>query len=174
MWVFAQYFWEHLSWLGQPQVQPLKKRQIQAVIDVYKRQLLDRPIHDVDIASSSYPEETKAIFDRTVDVGIEHGTVLVLENGQEYEITTFRTEDVYVDYRRPSSVSFVRSLEEDLKRRDFTVNAFALNEKGEIAVSYTHLKVAPIKRAMIITNQSEPQRLKVLKEKTEEIGRAHV
>ena len=94
--------------------------------------LLDRPIHDVDIASSSYPEETKAIFDRTVDVGIEHGTVLVLENGQEYEITTFRTEDVYVDYRRPSSVSFVRSLEEDLKRRDFTVNAFALNEKGEI------------------------------------------
>ena len=54
------------------------------------------------------------------------------ENGQEYEITTFRTEDVYVDYRRPSSVSFVRSLEEDLKRRDFTVNAFALNEKGEI------------------------------------------
>lgn len=94
--------------------------------------LLDRPIHDVDIASSSYPEETKAIFDRTVDVGIEHGTVLVLENGQEYEITTFRTEDVYVDYRRPSSVSFVRSLEEDLKRRDFTVNAFALNEKGKI------------------------------------------
>lgn len=94
--------------------------------------LLKRPIHDVDIASSAYPEETKAIFDRTVDVGIEHGTVLVLENGQEYEITTFRTEDVYVDYRRPSSVSFVRSLEEDLKRRDFTVNAFALNEKGEI------------------------------------------
>lgn len=94
--------------------------------------LLERPIHDVDIASSAYPEETKAIFDRTVDVGIEHGTVLVLENGQEYEITTFRTEDVYVDYRRPSSVSFVRSLEEDLKRRDFTVNAFALNEKGEI------------------------------------------
>ena len=97
---------------------------------------MDRPIHDVDIASSSYPEETKAIFDRTVDVGIEHGTVLVLENGQEYEITTFRTEDVYVDYRRPSSVSFVRSLEEDLKRRDFTVNAFALNEKEKLSISF--------------------------------------
>ena len=94
--------------------------------------ILGRPIHDVDIASSSYPEETKAIFERTIDVGIEHGTVLVLENHQEYEITTFRTEDVYVDYRRPSSVSFVRSLEEDLKRRDFTVNAFALSEEGEI------------------------------------------
>lgn len=94
--------------------------------------LLGRDIHDVDIATSSYPEETKRIFERTVDIGIEHGTVLVLENGGEYEITTFRTEDVYVDYRRPQSVSFVRSLEEDLKRRDFTVNAFALNENGEV------------------------------------------
>ncbi|WP_162011285.1 CCA tRNA nucleotidyltransferase [Streptococcus sp. S784/96/1] len=94
--------------------------------------LLGRDIHDVDIATSSYPEETKRIFERTVDIGIEHGTVLVLENGGEYEITTFRTEDVYVDYRRPSSVSFVRSLEEDLKRRDFTVNAFALDETGEV------------------------------------------
>lgn len=94
--------------------------------------LLECPIHDVDIATSSYPEETKAIFNRTVDVGIEHGTVLVLENGGEYEITTFRTEDVYVDYRRPSQVSFVRSLEEDLKRRDFTVNALALDENGQV------------------------------------------
>lgn len=94
--------------------------------------LLGRDIHDVDIATSSYPEETKRIFERTVDIGIEHGTVLVLENGGEYEITTFRTEDVYVDYRRPQSVFFVRSLEEDLKRRDFTVNAFALDENGEV------------------------------------------
>ena len=94
--------------------------------------LLKRPIHDVDIASSSYPEETKRIFDRTVDVGIEHGTVLVLENNREYEVTTFRTEDVYVDYRRPSKVSFVRSLEEDLKRRDFTINALALDESGQV------------------------------------------
>ncbi|EHI74530.1 tRNA CCA-pyrophosphorylase [Streptococcus criceti] len=94
--------------------------------------LLNRPIHDVDIATSSYPQETKRIFERTVDIGIEHGTVLVLENGGEYEVTTFRTEDVYVDYRRPKSVSFVRSLEEDLKRRDFTVNAFALAEDAQI------------------------------------------
>lgn len=102
--------------------------------------LLGRPIHDVDIATSSYPEETKAIFERTVDVGIEHGTVLVLENGHEYEMTTFRTEDVYVDYRRPSSVSFVRSLKEDLKRRDFTVNAFALNEDREVIDLFDGLK----------------------------------
>ena len=66
--------------------------------------LLHRPIHDVDIATSSYPEETKSIFHRTVDIGIEHGTVLVLEEGGEYEITTFRTEDVYVDYRRKQRI----------------------------------------------------------------------
>ncbi|WP_105117056.1 CCA tRNA nucleotidyltransferase [Streptococcus suis] len=94
--------------------------------------ILGRPIHDVDIATSSYPQETKQIFPRTIDVGIEHGTVLVLEGKKEYEITTFRTEEEYVDYRRPSQVSFVRSLEEDLKRRDFTVNAFALDEEARI------------------------------------------
>lgn len=108
--------------------------------------LLGRPIHDVDIATSSYPEETKAIFNRTVDVGIEHGTVLVLENGGEYEITTFRTEDVYVDYRRPSQVSFVRSLEEDLKRRDFTVNALALDENGQVIDKFTGLQDLEQKR----------------------------
>ncbi|MGZ7234591.1 CCA tRNA nucleotidyltransferase, partial [Streptococcus pyogenes] len=74
------------------------------------------------------------------DVGIEHGTVLVLQGEQEYEITTFRTEDVYVDFRRPSQVSFVRSLEEDLKRRDFTVNAFALNEESQIIDKFEGLK----------------------------------
>lgn len=94
--------------------------------------LLGRPIHDVDIATSSYPQETKAIFPRTVDVGIEHGTVLVLAEAGEYEVTTFRTEDVYVDYRRPSQVAFVRSLAEDLRRRDFTVNAFALDETAMV------------------------------------------
>lgn len=94
--------------------------------------VLGRPIHDVDIATSSYPEETKAIFSKTFDIGIEHGTVLVLEEGQEYEITTFRTEEDYVDYRRPSTVHFVRSLEEDLRRRDFTVNAFALDDRAQV------------------------------------------
>ena len=102
--------------------------------------LLNRPIHDVDIATSSYPEETKQIFPRTADIGIEHGTVLVLDGDEEYEVTTFRTEDVYVDYRRPSSVSFVRSLEEDLKRRDFTVNAFALDETGKIVDLFNGLQ----------------------------------
>lgn len=94
--------------------------------------LLQRQIHDVDIATSAYPAEIKALFEHTIDIGIEHGTVLVLANGGEYEVTTFRTEDVYVDYRRPSHVTFVRDLSEDLLRRDFTINAFALAEDGQV------------------------------------------
>lgn len=94
--------------------------------------LLDRPISDVDIASSATPEEIKRIFPNTVDVGIEHGTVLVLYQGQSYEITTFRQEAEYKDHRRPDEVFFIRSLIEDLKRRDFTMNAIAMNKEGEI------------------------------------------
>ena len=94
--------------------------------------LLNQPIHDVDIATSAFPEEIKQLFPKTIDIGIEHGTVLVLENDEQYEITTFRTESTYQDYRRPDHVEFVRSLAEDLKRRDFTINAFALKEDGEI------------------------------------------
>lgn len=94
--------------------------------------LLDQPIHDVDIATSAFPEEIKQLFPKTIDIGIEHGTVLVLAEEEQYEITTFRTESTYQDYRRPDHVEFVRSLEEDLKRRDFTINAFALKEDGQI------------------------------------------
>ena len=94
--------------------------------------LLSKPIHDVDIATSAYPEEIKKIFNRTVDTGIEHGTVMILDHGTGYETTTFRTESTYTDFRRPDEVKFVRSLDEDLKRRDFTVNALALTKDGEV------------------------------------------
>ncbi|MBF7137190.1 CCA tRNA nucleotidyltransferase [Pediococcus pentosaceus] len=90
--------------------------------------LLNKPIHDVDIASSAYPAEIKHIFKKTVDTGIEHGTVMVIHDGEGYEVTTFRTESGYQDFRRPDQVTFVRSLKEDLMRRDFTINAFALKE----------------------------------------------
>ncbi|WP_267201848.1 CCA tRNA nucleotidyltransferase [Limosilactobacillus kribbianus] len=94
--------------------------------------ILGDPIHDIDIATSAYPSEIKAIFKRTVDTGIEHGTVMILDHGNGYETTTFRTESGYQDYRRPDSVTFVRSLAEDLKRRDFTINALALRENGQV------------------------------------------
>lgn len=94
--------------------------------------LLNKPIHDVDIATSATPDEVKQVFSKTVDIGIEHGTVLVLFNGQSYEITTFRTEGEYQDYRRPTEVLFIRNLIEDLKRRDFTMNAMAMDKNGNI------------------------------------------
>lgn len=94
--------------------------------------LLNKPIHDVDIATSAFPAEVKALFEKTVDTGIEHGTVMILDHGQGYETTTFRTESDYTDFRRPDEVTFVRSLKEDLKRRDFTVNALALTHRGEV------------------------------------------
>lgn len=94
--------------------------------------LLGRHIHDVDIATSAYPEEVKEQFAKTIDTGIKHGTVTVLYNGNSYEITTFRTESGYQDFRRPDHVTFVQNLDEDLKRRDFTINALAMNTDGQI------------------------------------------
>lgn len=94
--------------------------------------LLKRHIHDVDIATSAYPAEIKQIFEKTIDTGIKHGTVTVLYGGESYEITTFRTESGYQDFRRPDHVTFVQNLSEDLKRRDFTINALAMNVDGNI------------------------------------------
>lgn len=88
--------------------------------------LLHKPISDIDIATSATPQEVKEIFPHTVDVGIEHGTVMVIYHKEGYEVTTFRTEEGYEDFRHPDKVTFVRSLEEDLKRRDFTINALAI------------------------------------------------
>ena len=98
--------------------------------------LLSRPYNDVDVATSALPEEVKRIFDKTVDVGIEHGTILVLDTGEPIEVTTYRTESDYVDFRRPESVQFVRNLQEDLQRRDFTINALAMRRTGEIVDLY--------------------------------------
>jgi tRNA nucleotidyltransferase (CCA-adding enzyme) len=94
--------------------------------------ILHKEISDVDIATSATPDEVKEVFSKTVDVGIEHGTVLVLFDNDSYEITTFRTESEYQDYRRPKEVSFIRNLKEDLQRRDFTMNAMAMDKNGNV------------------------------------------
>lgn len=94
--------------------------------------LLELPIHDIDIASSALPDEIEGIFNHTFPVGKEHGTIIVVENKETYEITTFRTEGEYTDHRRPDQVSFVRNLEEDTLRRDFTINAMAIDRRGNL------------------------------------------
>ena len=94
--------------------------------------LLHRHVHDIDITTSAYPEEVKELFDKSIDTGIKHGTVTVLYGGESYEITTFRTESGYQDFRRPDHVTFVQNLDKDLKRRDFTINALAMDMHGDI------------------------------------------
>lgn len=92
--------------------------------------LLGRTPDDWDITTSAKPFEMKEIFPRTVDTGIQHGTVTVLLDGEGFEVTTFRIDGEYEDSRHPREVTFTASLSEDLKRRDFTINAMAYNEQA--------------------------------------------
>lgn len=90
--------------------------------------LLGREPGDWDITTSASPEETKKLFARTVDTGIEHGTVTVLLGKEGFEVTTYRIDGKYEDSRHPTEVIFTRNLREDLLRRDFTINAMAYND----------------------------------------------
>ncbi len=91
--------------------------------------LLGRMPEDWDITTSAKPEQVKEIFKRTVDTGIQHGTVTVLIDHEGYEVTTYRIDGEYEDGRHPKSVEFTGSLLEDLKRRDFTINAMAYSDR---------------------------------------------
>ena len=91
--------------------------------------LLSREPGDWDITTNALPEDIKKLFKRTVDTGIEHGTVTVLMDKEGYEVTTYRIDGKYEDSRHPSEVTFTKSLTEDMRRRDFTINAMAYNEE---------------------------------------------
>ncbi len=91
--------------------------------------LLDRQPKDWDITTSALPEQVKAIFHRTIDTGIQHGTVTVMMHHTGYEVTTYRIDGEYKDGRHPKTVEFTSKLAEDLQRRDFTINAMAYNPK---------------------------------------------
>lgn len=90
--------------------------------------ILGRIPDDWDITTSATPLETKQLFKRTFDTGIEHGTITVLIDKEAFEVTTYRVDGKYEDSRHPSEVTFTRSLKEDLLRRDFTINAMAYND----------------------------------------------
>ena len=94
--------------------------------------LLGEEFSDIDITTNALPEEVKKIFRKSIDTGIQHGTVTILVNGEGYEVTTFRTEDEYTNHRAPEKVEFVSNLREDLDRRDFTINAMALDSNGKL------------------------------------------
>ena len=97
--------------------------------------LLGRTPSDYDITTSAEPDETVRIFEGypTVDIGKQHGTVGVIVHGISYEVTTYRVDGEYTDNRHPDSVSFTRNLEDDLARRDFTINALAMDRRGQLA-----------------------------------------
>lgn len=94
--------------------------------------LLGREIHDWDVTTSALPEQTMACFAHCVPTGIRHGTVTVLEDGVSAEVTTYRTDGSYADGRHPDQVTFVRTLAKDLARRDFTINAMAMDDQGRL------------------------------------------
>ena len=98
--------------------------------------VMGRPISDFDITTSAFPEETCRVLEgagvRYLTVGIKHGTVTALVSGNEVEITSFRVDGKYTDLRRPDDVVFTRSIEEDVKRRDYTINAMYLDMNGEV------------------------------------------
>ncbi|MEK5442083.1 CCA tRNA nucleotidyltransferase [Fredinandcohnia sp. FSL W7-1320] len=117
--------------------------------------LLHRPTDDIDIATSALPGQIIDLFPKTIDVGAVHGTVIVLHDGEQFEVTTFRTEEGYEDYRRPSHVEFVTSLHEDLKRRDFTMNAIAMTINGEIIDPFDGRKAIKKKVIQTVGNPTE-------------------
>ena len=97
--------------------------------------ILGREPQDWDITTSARPEQVKALFPRTIDTGLQHGTVTVMLDREGFEVTTYRVDGKYEDSRHPKEVTFTPSLEEDLKRRDLTINAMAYNDtKGLVDI----------------------------------------
>ncbi|WP_226034708.1 CCA tRNA nucleotidyltransferase [Aquibacillus saliphilus] len=99
-------------------------------------QFLDKKIGDIDITTSARPNEIQQFFEKVIPVGIEHGTVIVRYGKESYEVTTFRIEEGYSDFRHPDNVQFVDRIEDDLARRDFTINAIAMDTKGNFIDPY--------------------------------------
>ena len=101
--------------------------------------ILGRTASDWDITTNARPEQVKALFPRTVDTGLQHGTVTVLQGKEGFEVTTYRIDGEYLDGRHPEQVTFTPSLLEDLKRRDFTINAMAYNDKEGLVDAFDGL-----------------------------------
>ena len=98
--------------------------------------LMGRKPNDWDITTSATPMQVKSLFRRTIDTGIKHGTVTIMIGKEGYEVTTYRIDGDYMDGRHPDKVIFTSNLIEDLKRRDFTINAMAYNDRAGIVDAF--------------------------------------
>ena len=117
--------------------------------------ILGREPDDWDITTSARPPQIKAVFPRTVDTGIVHGTVTVLHGGKGYEVTTYRIDGEYEDGRHPKEVSFTASLKEDLRRRDFTINAMAYNGETGLVDAFGGIEDLKKKRICCVGKAEE-------------------
>ena len=129
--------------------------------------ILGRKPEDWDITTSASPKQVKMLFPRTVDTGIRHGTVTVLCDREGFEVTTYRIDGEYEDKRHPKEVIFTSDLIEDLKRRDFTINAMAYNEQNGLIDVFDGTGDLNRKQIRCVGNPAE-------RFTEDEIGRAHV
>lgn len=131
-------FWRMVPPLMQRQGEYVLKRlqehghQAYFVGGCVRDEIMGRPVHDMDIATSARPEQVIDMFEHTVPTGLQHGTVTVVAEREKFEVTTFRKEADYEDHRHPTRVEFVDGLLEDLRRRDFTMNAIAGDAGGNL------------------------------------------
>ena len=117
--------------------------------------LLGREPGDWDITTSARPEQVKAVFGKTVDTGLQHGTVTVIRNRVGYEITTYRIDGEYEDGRHPKEVIFTADLREDLRRRDFTINAMAYSHETGLVDAFGGLEDLKAGRIRCVGNAVE-------------------
>lgn len=117
--------------------------------------LLNKEPDDWDITTSATPEQAKALFARTIDTGIQHGTITVLMGKETYEVTTYRIDGEYEDSRHPKEVIFTSNLLEDLKRRDFTINAMAYNDRSGIVDAFDGMRDLEDKIIRCVGNPTE-------------------
>lgn len=117
--------------------------------------ILGRKPEDWDITTSASPQQVKALFARTIDTGIEHGTVTVVLEHESFEVTTYRIDGVYADCRHPKEVVFTSNLAEDLKRRDFTINAMAYSHESGLVDEFGGLQDLENKVVRCVGNPSE-------------------
>lgn len=119
--------------------------------------IINRLIHDWDICTSATPDEMLEIFkdERVIETGLQHGTVTIVMNGEPYEVTTFRIDGVYSDNRRPDNVTFTSDLIEDLRRRDFTINAMAYNDEEGLIDPFNGLEDIEWKKIRCVSSAKD-------------------
>ena len=117
--------------------------------------LLGRKPGDWDITTSARPEQVKALFRRTIDTGIQHGTVTIMMDRTGYEVTTYRIDGEYEDGRHPKQVEFTSDLLEDLRRRDFTINAMAYSHATGIVDAFDGVADLKARRIRCVGNAME-------------------